>query len=188
MAFLPANAVPRLKFKKRNPSGKQKSETLAIYEEAQTTQDLPVVSRPKARENQSLHQYFKKTAVDVPIMLVLGRKPYEPKETNHQATSSNQRRKTRFFCNFERSPILHCIENPIYVFTEKELCGLSPDSYIHVSVSVFCIPRIGPHSTYLTAAKQTDPILEMKCINTSQIYECRNWEISRLHSFISGNT
>ncbi len=28
----------------------------------------------------------------------------------------------------------HCTENPIYVFPEKELCGLSSNFYIHVSV------------------------------------------------------
>jgi hypothetical protein len=26
----------------------------------------------------------------------------------------------------------NCTENPIYVFSKKELCGLSPNSYIHV--------------------------------------------------------
>jgi hypothetical protein len=36
---------------------------------------------------------------------------------------------------------LHCKENPIYV----ELCGLSPNFHIHVSVSELCIPKIGPH-------------------------------------------
>jgi hypothetical protein len=30
---------------------------------------------------------------------------------------------------------MHCNENPIYVFPEKELRGLSPHFYIHVSVS-----------------------------------------------------
>ncbi len=38
-----------------------------------------------------------------------------------------------------------CTENWIYVFPEKELCGLSPSSYIHVSVSDLNIPRISPH-------------------------------------------
>ncbi len=36
-------------------------------------------------------------------------------------------------------------ENSIYVFLEKEMRGLSPHSYIHVSVSDFYIPRIDPH-------------------------------------------
>jgi hypothetical protein len=31
--------------------------------------------------------------------------------------------------------ITHCTNNPIYVLPEKELRGLSPNSYIHVSVS-----------------------------------------------------
>ncbi len=40
---------------------------------------------------------------------------------------------------------IHCNENPIYVFPEKELCGLSPNFHIHVSVSDLYIPRISPH-------------------------------------------
>ncbi len=69
--------------------------------------------------------------------------------------------------------ITYCTYNPIYVFPEKEFRGLSPNSYIHVSVS--------------------DP--SRKYIHLSQMYECRNWdtehnnsvlEIRRLHSFISG--
>jgi len=38
----------------------------------------------------------------------------------------------------------HCNENPIYVFPEKELRGLSPNFHIHVSVSDVYILRIGP--------------------------------------------
>jgi hypothetical protein len=40
---------------------------------------------------------------------------------------------------------VHCTQNPIYVFQEKELRGLSSNSDIHVSVSDLYIPRIGPH-------------------------------------------
>ncbi len=39
----------------------------------------------------------------------------------------------------------HCNGNPIYVLPEKELCGLSPNFHIHVSVNDLYIPRIGPH-------------------------------------------
>jgi hypothetical protein len=39
---------------------------------------------------------------------------------------------------------VHCNENPIYVFPEKELCGRSPNFHIHVSVSDLHIPWIGP--------------------------------------------
>ena len=35
---------------------------------------------------------------------------------------------------------LHCIKNPIFVFPEKELCGLSPNFHIHVPVSDLYIP------------------------------------------------
>ncbi len=51
---------------------------------------------------------------------------------------------------------LHCKENWIYVYAEKELRGLSPNSYIHVSVSDLYIPRIGPH-IWLQQNRQTDP-------------------------------
>jgi hypothetical protein len=36
--------------------------------------------------------------------------------------------------NESGSTALHCNENPIYVFPEKELCGLSPNYHIHVFV------------------------------------------------------
>jgi hypothetical protein len=31
--------------------------------------------------------------------------------------------------------LIHCTENLIYVFPQVKLCGLVPNSYIHVSVS-----------------------------------------------------
>jgi hypothetical protein len=37
----------------------------------------------------------------------------------------------------------HCIENSKQIFPAKELRGLSPNSYIHVSVSDSYIPTIG---------------------------------------------
>jgi hypothetical protein len=40
---------------------------------------------------------------------------------------------------------LHCNKNPIYVFAEKILRGLSTNYRIHVSVSDLYIQRIGPH-------------------------------------------
>ncbi len=45
---------------------------------------------------------------------------------------------------FERQT-LHCSENPIYVFPEKEWRGLSPNFHVHVSVSDLFIPRISPN-------------------------------------------
>ena len=38
---------------------------------------------------------------------------------------------------------LHCNENPIYVFTEKELRGPRPNFHMHVSMSDLYIPTIG---------------------------------------------
>jgi hypothetical protein len=52
--------------------------------------------------------------------------------------------------------VLHCNENPIYVFLKKELRGLSSNFHIHVSVSDLFIPGIGPH-IFLQQNKQTDP-------------------------------
>ncbi len=51
--------------------------------------------------------------------------------------------------------IKHC-ENTIYVFPEMKLLGLVPNSYIHVSVSDFYIPRIGL-PIWLQQNRQTDP-------------------------------
>jgi hypothetical protein len=44
-----------------------------------------------------------------------------------------------------QNSMVHCNENPIYVFLEKELRGLSPSFHFHVSVRDLCVPRIGPH-------------------------------------------
>jgi hypothetical protein len=51
---------------------------------------------------------------------------------------------------------MHTVENQIFVFPEKELRGLSPNSDIHVSVSDLYIPRIGPH-IWLQENRQTNP-------------------------------
>jgi hypothetical protein len=48
-----------------------------------------------------------------------------------------------------------CNENPFYVFPEKELCGLSPNFHIHVSVSDLYIPKIDPH-IFLQQNRQTN--------------------------------
>jgi hypothetical protein len=47
---------------------------------------------------------------------------------------------------------MHCSENPIYVFLEKELYGLSP---IYVLESDLHISKIGPH-IFLQQNMQTD--------------------------------
>ncbi len=48
------------------------------------------------------------------------------------------------YIHFFTDLTVHCNESPIYVFQEKELCSLSPNFHIHVSVSNFYVPRIGP--------------------------------------------
>jgi hypothetical protein len=60
---------------------------------------------------------------------------------------------------------MHCTENPIYVFLKMKLRGLTPNSYIHTSVSDLCFPRI-------SLQKLEDGLWEY--INRSQIYECGN--------------
>jgi hypothetical protein len=87
--------------------------------------------------------------------------------------------------------MVQCTENRIYVFPEKELCGLSPNSYIHVSVNDLHIPRIGPHISLQQNCKIADR--SWKHINLSQIYECRNWETEHYNyvletwEYINGN-
>ncbi len=54
------------------------------------------------------------------------------------------------------SLLLHCKENPFYVFLFWELRGLSPNSHIHVYVSDLYIPRVGLHIS-LQQNRQTDP-------------------------------
>jgi hypothetical protein len=51
----------------------------------------------------------------------------------------------------------HCTENPIYVFLQKKLHALSPNLYIHVSVSDLYIPRISPPHIWLQQNRQTNP-------------------------------
>jgi hypothetical protein len=48
---------------------------------------------------------------------------------------------------------VHCNENPIYVFPEKELRGLSPNFHIHDSVSDLNITTM---SAYSAAGKYVD--------------------------------
>jgi hypothetical protein len=51
----------------------------------------------------------------------------------------------------EGGQYLLCNENPIYVFAEKELRGISPNFHIHVCERFMYIYRIGP--TYFPAAE-----------------------------------
>ncbi len=52
--------------------------------------------------------------------------------------------------------MLHCNENPIYVFLFWELHSLTPNFHIHVSVRDLFIPRIDPHIR-LQQNRQTNP-------------------------------
>jgi hypothetical protein len=89
---------------------------------------------------------------------------------------------------------VHCTENRIYVFPEQELHGLSPNSFIHVSVIDLYFTTIGPH-IWLLQNRQTDPGnmsisnrymsvgIERQNIIHNSVLATR-----RLHSLISGNT
>jgi hypothetical protein len=54
---------------------------------------------------------------------------------------------------------VHCSENHIYVFPEKELRGLCPNFHLHVCVINLYIPMIG--STYFPVAEQADRSWEL---------------------------
>jgi hypothetical protein len=69
---------------------------------------------------------------------------------------------------------VHCNENLIYVFPEKELRGLSPKFHIHVPVSDLYIPRIGLH-IFLQQNRQTD-CGGNEYIHRSQTHESGNWD------------
>jgi hypothetical protein len=61
----------------------------------------------------------------------------------------------RYNCHLISPPLLHCTENPIYVFPEKELRSLSPNSYIH-AIYVF------PGLVHIFGCSKIDrPILEI---------------------------
>ncbi len=81
------------------------------------------------------------------------------------------------------SALLHCNENPIYIFPEKELRGLSPNFHMHVSVSDVCVPRIGPHTVF-PAAEIGWPILGIYKSNRSQTHECGNWDWDQAIPFL----
>ncbi len=89
---------------------------------------------------------------------------------------------------FDHLPALYGFgtEHLIYVFPEKELRDLSPISYIHVSVTDLNIPRISSH-IWLHQNRQADPG-NIKSLTDQTAHYNSVLEITRLHSFISGNT
>jgi hypothetical protein len=64
----------------------------------------------------------------------------------------------------------HCTENRKKIFPERKLRGLSPNVYINIYVSALYMYL----AAYLAAGKEVDRWWEY--INSSQIYECQNWE------------
>ncbi len=70
------------------------------------------------------------------------------------------------------------------IFKEMKLCGLSPNSYIHVSVSDFYIPRIGL-PILLQENKRTGRMWCMGIYKSlTGIHECGNWDSGRAGSFL----
>ncbi len=55
------------------------------------------------------------------------------------------------------SPPLHFNENPVYVFQEREVRGLSPNFHIHVSVSDLYTVLPGSVCLLLQGNMRTDP-------------------------------
>ncbi len=94
----------------------------------------------------------------------------------------NNLRDTEMFCiNLSESTIIdytfilqrNNTKNSKQIFPEKELCGLSPNFHIHVSVSDIYIPAIGL-SILLQETMWTDP--GNIYINRSQTHEFGNWD------------
>jgi hypothetical protein len=77
--------------------------------------------------------------------------------------------RTKLWCTLQRRNT----ENTKQIFPEKELCGLSPNFHIHVSVSDLYIPRL---VSYSAAQKY---VLSCEYINRSQAHECGNWDYGR---------
>jgi hypothetical protein len=88
-----------------------------------------------------------------------------------------------FSCFRNTRSDLHCNEDPIYVFPEKELRGLSPNFHIQFMgvVSDLYIPRISPH-IFLQQNGQVDRSWEY--INRSQTHECGNFDWGRAIPFL----
>jgi hypothetical protein len=90
----------------------------------------------------------------------------------------------------ERTPIfcfvMHCTENPIYVFPEMKLRGLVPFSNIHVSQSVrnSFIPRL---VLLFGCSKIDGSVLGIYSINRSHIHECGNWETEHYNSVLENS-
>jgi hypothetical protein len=82
---------------------------------------------------------------------------------------------------YRQYTILHCNDNPIYVFLFWELLSLSPNFHIHVSVSDLYIPRIGPH---ISCSRIGKSIVEIyKLLTDTCMWKLGLWS----HNSFSGN-
>ncbi len=68
---------------------------------------------------------------------------------------------------------LHCTSNRNYVFKGKELRGLSPNSYIHVSLWAI---YLFPGSIHIFSCSRIGRPIVGLYINRAQTHECRNWD------------
>jgi hypothetical protein len=82
-------------------------------------------------------------------------------------------------CGALQQANMHCNENPIYIFTGKELRGLSPNFHVHVCEwFIYSQDR----STYFPAAECTDRL--WKYINRSQTHEYGSLDRGRAIPFL----
>ncbi len=87
------------------------------------------------------------------------------------------------FTLYIASDELHCNENPIHVFPEKELRGLRVPIFTFERFIYSQNARIGPH-IFLQQYRQAH--CGNTYINLSQTNECGNWDTG-LHTSFSGN-
>jgi hypothetical protein len=83
---------------------------------------------------------------------------------------------TRKLFSFLRSS-LHCNENSIDVFPEKELCGLSPSFHLHASVSELYIHPYFPAAEYANRSWEYINRSMSSCWRPKRMVEGLDWDI-----------
>ncbi len=73
----------------------------------------------------------------------------------------------------EEQSQVRCNGNSVYIFLFWEYRGLSPNIYIHVSLSDLYIPRISLH---ISSSRTGIPIVGIHYIIRLQTHKCGNWD------------